>query len=70
MTFEEKLRQELVETREKYYQAKNSFFAIKHGMKPDYVKESPELIRKYKSALGFLLKCLEEKCDAYGVDSK
>ena len=70
MTFEERLRQELVETRDKYYKAKNNYMAAKNGLKPAFVKESIELLRQEKASLGYYLKVLETKCDLYGVEKK
>ena len=70
MTFEDKLRQELVDVREKYYQAKNNYNAAKKGIKPDFVKEDIDLIREEKSVYGHLLSIFERKCDLYGVDKK
>ena len=70
MDFKEKLRLELVETRDKYYAAKNNYMAAKAGLKPDFIKEDVNLLREEKSVLGHWLSILERKCDLYEVDKK
>lgn len=70
MTHEEQLRLELVEVRDKYYKAKNNYFAAKNGLKPDFVKESIDLLKKEKESLGYYLSVMEKKCKLYGVDTK
>ena len=70
MDFKEKLRLELVETRDKYYAAKNNYMAAKAGLKPDFVKEDEALLGLERKALGFYLYVLEQKCKLYDVETK
>ena len=70
MDYREKLRNELVEVRDKYYAAKNEYNAAKAGLKPDYIKEDVKLLWRTKKALGYYLSCMESKCKLYDVDIK
>ena len=70
MDYREKLRNELVEVRDRYYQAKNEYYAVKNGVKPDYIKEDIKLLWDFKNALGYYLRCMETRCKLYDVDIK